>query len=158
MRKKPIDSLERFYKEMHENSMHDAQIITFNSKKLKTLLREGYNIESLSELWYDEQGLDYNNWIDEYGDGIWFMTQKDVDKMVIQDTVRKFSRLTRRAGQKVIPRAFKSIMSDDCISIYLYMRDRIKCDYVIYLRKRIRGGFYDGIPFRDGDSHDQQTL
>jgi hypothetical protein len=120
---------------MHENSMHDAQIITFNSKKLKTLLRDGYYVETMSELWYDEQGLDYNNWIDDYADGIWFMSQEDVNK-VVRDTVRKFSRLMRRAGQKVIPRAYKATMSDDCIGIYLYMRDRIGCDYMIFFKKR----------------------
>lgn len=135
MRKKPIDSLERFYKELRNERMCGAQVVTFNGKKLKKLLKDGYYVENMSELWYDEQGLDYNSWIDEYGEGIWFMSQKDVDE-VVKDTVRRFSHLTRRAGQKAIPRAYKATMPDNCIGIYLYMRDRIDCDYMIFFKKR----------------------
>ena len=138
MHKKPIDSLERFYA-MFDSEMDVADIIAFNSKQLKKLLKDGYYIHSMSELWYDSEdgGLDFNNWIEEYEEGIWWMTQKDVNRAT-KDAVRKFSRLTCRASQKGIPRAYETTRGEFKM-IYLYMRDRIKCDYAIFLRKRGNG-------------------
>jgi len=134
MHKKPIDSLERFYAKFN-SEIDIADIIAFNGKQLKKLLKEGYYIHSLSELWYDgEEGLCYNNWIEEYEEGIWGMSQKDVEKAA-KDAVRKFSHLTRRSNQKVIPRAYKTTCGMFTI-IYLYMRDRISCDYMIFLKKK----------------------
>lgn len=133
--KKPIDSLERFYHEF--NSEADVtEIIDFNSKQLKKLLKDGYYIETVSELWYDseEGGLDFNNWIEEYSDGVWDMTQKDVDNMA-EYAVCTFSHLVRRPSQKVLPRAYKA-KRGAYLAIYLYMRDRIGCDYMIFFKKR----------------------
>lgn len=134
MHKKPIDNLERFYANFN-SEIDVADIIAFNGKQLKKLLKEGYYIHSLSELWYDgEEGLSYNNWIEEYEEGIWGMSQKDVEKAA-KDAVRKFSHLTRRSNQKVIPRAYKTTRGKFKM-IYLYARDRIDTDYAIFLRKR----------------------
>jgi len=134
MRKKPIDSLERFYAQL-DSEIDIADIITFNSKQLKKLLKNGYYIDSMSELWYDgEEGLSYNNWIEEYEEGIWGMSQKDVEKAT-KDAVRRFSHLTRRSNQKIVPRVYKTTRGMFTM-IYLYMRDRTDCDYMIYLRKR----------------------
>lgn len=134
MRKKPIDSLERFYAQFNSEK-NTVNIITFNSKQLKKLLKEGYYIHSLSELWYDgEEGLSYNNWIEEYEEGIWGMSQKDVEKAA-KDAVLRFSHLTRRSNQKIVPRVYKTTRGMFTM-IYLYMRDRIGCDYMIFLKKR----------------------
>lgn len=135
MRKKPIDSLERFYAKFNAEK-NTANIITFNNKQLKKLLKDGYCIETMSELWYDSEdgGLDFNNWIEEYAEGIWWMSQKDVDRAT-KDAVRKFSHLTRRSSQKNIPRAYET-MRGEFKMIYLYARDRIDTDYAIFLRKR----------------------
>ena len=135
MRKKPIDSLERFYA-MLDSEMDVADIIAFNGKQLKKLLKDGYYIHSMSELWYDSEdgGLDFNNWIEEYEEGIWWMSQKDVNRAT-KDAVRKFSHLTCRTSQKGIPRAYETTRGEFKM-IYLYTRDRIKCDYAIFLRKR----------------------
>lgn len=134
-RKKPIDSLERFYNQF-DSEMDITDIIAFNGKQLKKLLKDGYYIHSTSELWYDSEdgSLDFNNWIEEYEEGIWGMSQKDVEK-VAKDAVRRFSHLTRRLNQKVIPRAYITTRGM-FIMIYLYMRDRIDCDYAIFLRKK----------------------
>ena len=133
-RKKPIDSLERFYAKF-DSEINIADIITFNNKQLKKLLKDGYCVDSMSELWYDgEEGLDYNNWVEEYAEGIWWMSQKDVNEAV-KYAVRKFSHLTRRPNQKVIPRAYRTTRGA-YLAIYLYMRDRIGCDYMIFLKKR----------------------
>lgn len=135
MRKKPIDSLERFYAQF-DLEMENADIIAFNSKQLKKLLKEGYYIYSMSELWYDseERGLDFNNWIEAYEEGNWGMSQKDVNEAT-KDAVRRFSHLTRRSNQKVIPRAYITTRGMFTM-IYLYMRDRISCDYMIFFKKR----------------------
>lgn len=135
MRKKPIDSLERFYAQLNSEK-NTANIIAFNGKQLKKLLKDGYYIHSMSELWYDSEdgGLDFNNWIEEYEEGIWWMTQKDVNEAT-KDAVRKFSHLTRRSSQKNIPRAYET-MRGEFKMIYLYARDRIDTDYAIFLRKR----------------------
>ncbi len=134
-RKKPIDSLERFYHEF-DSEVDAADIVDFNHKQLKKLLKDGYYIDSMSELWYDseEGGLDFNNWIEEYEEGTWGMSQKDVDRAT-KDAVRKFSHLTCRASQKGIPRAYEATRGEFKM-IYLYMRDRIDCDYMIFLKKR----------------------
>ncbi len=133
-RKKPIDSLERFYNEF-DSEIDVTNIINFNSKQLKKLLKDGYCVDSMSELWYDgEEGLSYNNWIEEYEEGIWWMSQEDVNKAV-KYAVRKFSHLTRRSNQKVISRAYETTRGA-YLAIYLYMRDRIGCDYMIFFKKR----------------------
>ncbi len=134
-RKKPIDSLERFYNQF-DSEIDIADIIAFNSKQLKKLLKDGYYIETMSEFWYDSEdgGLDFNNWVEEYAEGIWWMSQKDVDRAT-KDAVRKFSHLTRRTCQKGIPRAYETTRGEFKM-IYLYARDRIDCDYAIFLRKR----------------------
>lgn len=135
MHKKPIDSLERFYA-MFDSEMDVADITAFNGKQLKKLLKDGYYIETMSELWYDSEdgGLDFNNWVEEYVEGNWGMSQKDVDNMT-EYAVRKFSHLTRRPSQKVLPRAYKA-KRGAYLAIYLYMRDRIGCDYMIFFKKR----------------------
>jgi hypothetical protein len=137
MRKKPIDSLERFYKEMDAMpSSKKLYITTFNSKRLKRLLKDRYYVESVFELWFDsEAGLDHNNWVDENSEGTWGMTQKDVDNMA-KYIVRNFSHLTRRRTQKAIPRSYRADGVDNAICLYLYMRDRIGCDYMIFFKKR----------------------
>lgn len=135
MRKKPIDNLERFYHEF-DSEADAANIVDFNSKQLKKLLKDGYYIETVSELWYDseEGGLDFNNWVEEYTESNWGISQKDVDNMT-KYAVRKFSHLTRRPSQKVLPRAYKA-KRGAYLAIYLYMRDRISCDCMIFLKKR----------------------
>lgn len=136
MRKKPIDNLKRFYD--HFNSeMNIADIIAFNSKQLKKLLKEGYYIDSMYEYWYDSEdgGLDFNNWIEDYEEGVWGMSQKDVERAA-KYAVREFSHLTRRLNQKVIPRAYITTRGTFKM-VYLYVRDRIGCDYMLFLRKRV---------------------
>lgn len=132
--KKPIDSLERFYHEF-DSEIELPNICSFNSKRLKKLLKDGYYVDILSELWYDsEEGLSYNVWIDEYSDGVWWLSQEDVNRET-KDAVRRFSHLTRRTSQKVIPRAYETTHGESKM-IYLYMRDRIRRDYMITLRKK----------------------
>ena len=133
--KKPIDSLARFYHEF-DSEADVANIIDFNSKQLKKLLKDGYYIETMSELWYDSEdsGLDFNNWVEEYTEGNWITSQKDVNDMT-KYAVRKFSHLARRSNQKVLPRAYKA-KRGAYLAVYLYMRDRIGCDYMIFLKKR----------------------
>jgi hypothetical protein len=128
-KKKPIDS---FW--MKHYSKKEG--VVFSSKRLKSLLRSGYCVETVSELWFDsEEGLGYNNWVDEYAEGVWDMSQKEVNDMAYY-VVRKFSHLSRRCAQKAIPRAYKKEESADTISFYLYMRDRGYCDYMIFLTKK----------------------
>lgn len=135
MRKKPIDSLELFYAKL-DSEKEIADIIAFNSKQLKKLLKEGYYIDSMYEYWYDSEefGLDFNNWIEDYEEGVWDMSQKDVERAA-KYAVREFSHLTRRLNQKVIPRAYITTRGMFTV-VYLYMRDRIGCDDVLFLRKR----------------------
>ncbi|MBR1695542.1 MAG: hypothetical protein IJ709_09115 [Selenomonas sp.] len=135
MRKKPIDSLERFYGQLNSEE-NAANVIAFNGKQLKKLLKDGYYIETISELWYDseEGGLDFNSWIEEYTEGNWVTSQKDVDNMA-EYVVRRFSHLARRRSQKVLPRAYKA-KRGAYLAVYLYMRDRINSDYMIFLKKK----------------------
>ena len=127
-----------FDKEFAHNVRGTRQIIRFNSKAMNRLLKRGYYIETVSELYFDDEevGLTFNNWVDEYSEGAWGLSQKDIDNSA-KEFVRKFSHLSRRRNQKVIPRAFKETYpGEDTIMIYLYMRDKIQCDYAIFFRRR----------------------
>ena len=128
-RKKPIHDLWLYHKRAKD-------VVKFNGKQLKKLLKAGYYISSMSELWFDsEEGLGYNNWVEEYAEGVWFMSQKDVEDAV-RAAAREFSHLSRRKSQKVIPRAYKQVAPKGAIVIYLYMRDRGYRDYIIALEKK----------------------
>ncbi len=127
--KKPINDL-WMYREKEEFAT------VFNSKRFKKLLKDGYYISSMAELWFDsDQGLKFNNWIEEYVEGNWGMTQEEVERAVWY-VVRKFSHLSRRSAQKVMPRAYNQVTPRGVITIHLYMRDRGYHDYIIALEKK----------------------
>lgn len=131
--KSPINNL----KLLQEVASPYDKAIKFSRKTLKKLLKSGYKIDLFVEYFYDgEEGLEHLTWIDENYEGVWGMTQKDVDNMVIA-TVRRFSHFTRRSRQKVFYRCFVKEHKNGTgtISFYLYMRDIDYCDYVIYLSR-----------------------
>lgn len=136
--KKPINSLELFYEELNRGEV-PGTIINATGKWLKKVLQSGYYIEEISQLWFDdpEGGLNFNNWVDAYGKGIWGMTQKETDEYA-RKIVRDFSHLTRRPSQKVIPRAFTKVHEEGkAFCVYLYMRDKEACDYhILFVKKR----------------------
>lgn len=134
-RKHPINSLKLFNCEFmtRENNIK----IKVTSKWLKRLFKNGYYVDEVNELWFDdpEGGLEYNNWVDVYGEGIWDMNQKEVDD-VAKKIVRDFSHLTRRPRQKALSRAFSNLLEDKTLLVYLYARDKWGCDYTFLFRKR----------------------
>ena len=140
MRKKPIDSLELFNEEFNGKLARQwgkRTIARFSGKTVKKLLQKGCQVETVSELWFDsEEGLSFNNWVDEYPESSWgtMMTPEDMEDMA-RGVARKFSHLTRRPRQKVLPRCYKQ-EDDEYIMFYLYMRDRGYCDYAIFFKKR----------------------
>lgn len=139
-RKKPINSSKMFRRELVSDFVRRTGmppvIVRLSGKTMARLRKEGYRIETVSELWYDgEEGLDCNNWVDEYSEGTWGMSQKDVDEMA-KHIVSRFSHFVRRSQQKVVPRAYKQERGNGIIMYYLYMRDREFCDYAIFFKQK----------------------
>lgn len=135
MKKQPINSLKLFN---HEFMAGDNNIkIKVTSKWLKRVLKNGYYVDEITEFWHDDpdEGLGLLTWIDQYGKGIWDMSQKEVDDMA-KTIIRDFSHLTRRSRQKALPRAFSNLLEDKTLLVYLYIRDRWRCDYTFLFRKR----------------------
>ena len=137
--KKPIDSLKLFNEEFNgklARQWGERTITRFSSKTIKKLYQKGYYVETITELWFDdEEGLGFNNWVEEYPWGGWgMMSQKYVLNMA-KGIARDFSHLTRRPRQKVLPRCYKQ-EDDEYIMFYLYMRDRGYCDYAIFFKKK----------------------
>lgn len=134
--------MELFDKEFNKPDMvkpgEIREIVRFNSKAMKRILKQGYYIKGVDELWFDgDEGIEHMIWIDENVKGNWGMTQKDVDDTA-KYAVRKFSHLTRRAKWKAIPRSFKHKHLDDSIMVYLFMRDKEGCDYAVFFEKKGR--------------------
>lgn len=79
-----------------------------------------------------ERRLTFNNWQDPYGEGIWDMSQKQVDQMAY-DTFKSIQKFN-------VPKKDRLYISykDDKIRIYFYGRDFNELDYWFIFEKRDR--------------------
>lgn len=79
-----------------------------------------------------ERRLTFNNWQDPYGEGIWNMSQKQVDQMAY-DTFKSIQKFN--VSKK--DRLYISYKNDE-IRIYFYGRDFDELDYWFIFKKRDR--------------------
>jgi hypothetical protein len=79
-----------------------------------------------------ERRLTFNNWQDPYGEGIWGMSQKEVDKLAY-DTFKSIQKFNVSKKDRLYI-SYK----DDEIRIYFYGRDFNKLDYWFIFEKRDR--------------------
>src|SRR5574344_336194 len=77
-----------------------------------------------------ERRLTFNNWQDPYGEGIWCMSQKQVDQMAY-DTFKSIQKFN-------VPKKDRLYISykNDMIRIYFYGRDFNELDYFFIFKKR----------------------
>lgn len=90
-----------------------------------------------SELEYDNDAgqkydIEFNNWIDPYSEGIWGMSQSDVDKIS-----RQHLKNTKKCGISYNDRLYIA-KKDNQIFIYYYGRDFAQVDYWWIFEKRIK--------------------
>lgn len=78
----------------------------------------------MCEWWYCCYGLYQNCWQDPCEEGIWDMTQKEVDKS-ISDIIDEYSKYYRKDNRILY------CEEDDIIHVILIMRDICKCDFLI---------------------------
>ncbi len=79
-----------------------------------------------------ERRLTFNNWQDPYGEGLWGMSQKQVDQMAY-DTFKSIQKFTVSKKDRLYI-SYKN----DMIRIYFYGRDFNKLDYWFIFKKRDR--------------------
>lgn len=76
---------------------HNYQRRKFSKRLLLDLLKENKH-SSMCEWSYCCYGLYQNCWVDPYEEGIWHLTQKDVDK-ILHDTICELSKTCKRDGR-----------------------------------------------------------
>lgn len=82
---------------------------------------------------YEPQRLSFNNWVEVYGDGIWYMSQKTVDSCA-----REFLLSTKKCEASYHGRLFMA-EHDGMISLYYFGRDtNFRADYHWTFQKRAR--------------------
>ena len=91
----------------------------WNSKEYRQLEEE-----------YEPKRLEFNNWIDPFGKGIWGMSQAEVDRLA-----KKSLKYVRKTSVKKDGRLYIAY-NEDMISIYWYGRDFMKVDYGWHLRRK----------------------
>lgn len=123
--------------ELHDNIMdgYDFKYKKLSNSFIDWLFNHYYTVE-FSIHYFDmidentgKHRLDFRNWIDPYGKGIWHMSQKSVDKMskkMLKD-IRKRS-ICKRERVYVAEK-------DDYVLIYWYGRDVFEEDYWWVFRK-----------------------
>lgn len=79
-----------------------------------------------------ERRLTFNNWQDPYGEGIWGMSQKEVDKLAY-DAFKSIQRFNVSKKDRLYI-SYKN----DMIRIYFYGRDFNELDYWFIFKKRDR--------------------
>ena len=93
---------------------------------------EEYTMEELKQAYdkitqqrkdYESRRIEFNNWIEVYSDGIWGMSQKDVDKIS-----REHLKSIKRCGVSYNGRLYIA-EKEDSIFIYFYGRDFALVDY-----------------------------
>lgn len=105
-----------------------------SNKYIDWIFNHYYTVE-FSIHFYDEidkngnRRLDFRNWIDPYGEGIWDMSQSDVDKIS-----RKYLKNIKRKSVSKRKRIYAA-EKDGYILIYWYGRDRFAEDYWWIFRK-----------------------
>ena len=68
-------------KKEFENETIQMKPFKFTKEILYMLLKQYTNCR-ITEKWYDSrEGKEFNNWIDEYDKGVWYMTNMAVRKM-----------------------------------------------------------------------------
>lgn len=76
---------------------HNYQRRKFSKKLLLDLLKENKH-SSMCEWSYCCYGLYKNCWVDPYEEGVWNLTQKDVDK-ILHDTICELSKTCKRGNR-----------------------------------------------------------
>lgn len=85
-----------------------------------------YNLYDKSEI-----KLTFNNWIEVYGNGIWGMSQYEVDRICIH--ILKYY---HKRKHKLKDRVYISNDNDGYIHLYFYLRDIESCDLHFIFKRR----------------------
>mgnify|MGYP000290733331 FL=1 len=102
---------------------------------------EEYTMEELKQAYdkitqqrkdYESRRIEFNNWIEVYSDGIWGMSQKDVDKIS-----REHLKSIKRCGVSYNGRLYIA-EKEDSIFIYYYGRDFALVDYWWIFKRKER--------------------
>lgn len=101
----------------------DYQFKTLSKKDLHKLLNQ-YKHSGMCEWWYCCYGLYENCWQDPYEEGIWDMTQKQVDKS-ISNIIDEYAKYYRKDNRILY------YEEDNVVRVVLIMRDICKCDFLI---------------------------
>ena len=82
---------------------------------------------------YESKRIEFNNWIEVFGEGIWHMSQHRVDEAA-KDTLTEI----KKSGASLKDRLYYA-KKDDQIRIYFYGRDFMYTDYwFIFIKRKNR--------------------
>lgn len=106
----------------------------YNKEYTREEAKRCYEIEKqlYEEYKNSERKLTFNNWQDPYKEGIWGMSQKEVDK-IVYDTFKFIQKFNISKKDRLY-----ISHKDDEIRIYFYGRDFNKLDYWFIFKKRNR--------------------
>lgn len=93
-----------------------------------------YYVVEHTEHFYDSvsHGIEFNNWIEVYSNGVWGMSQKDVDK-ISKEHLKNIKRcVVSYNGRLYIAE------KEDSIFIYYYGRDFALVDYLWIFKRKER--------------------
>lgn len=101
----------------------------YKSKKVIQSLLKEYTCSSMRFWFYCCEGLYKNCWQEPIEEGIWGMTQEEVNKMIIDIMSSKLLRKCRNENRMFY------CEKDDVIELLIVARDLEKCDYFITFSK-----------------------
>lgn len=138
-----IEREDLLYKELEDIEKHFQIRIKYfhpSTTAINKIFKE-YNIVEFTEHWYDSEDedflqgrdpLEFNNWIDPFGPGLWGMDQKKANK-VAKNMMFEFR---KRCYRNTVPKRFWIGKKDNELLIYCYTRDIIAEDgYWFFKRK-----------------------
>lgn len=95
-------------------------------------LKQAYDKITQQRKDYESHRIEFNNWIEPYSEGIWRMSQKDVDKIS-----REHLEDTKKCSASYNGRLYIA-EDEDSIFIYYYGRDFAMVDYWWIFKRRRR--------------------